>query len=250
MKLSRLKLAAVIAAASLAVACSDDDDNSGSDSGARPDNAQFEVKVVNLTAAQPLSPVAVIAHGNAYRAFVDGQPASEALEVLAEGGDNSDLLAAAQADGAYIVSASTNGPVPPSRASEPVSLSFSASDLAGARLSVVTMLVNTNDAFTGVNALDLSTFNVGDSRTLAGPAWDSGTEANTEVAASIPGPAAGGEGFNAAVELRADDSRVPVHFHPGVVGNTGTEDGLPTSGLSELHRFDNPVSRIVVTRVQ
>lgn len=50
------------------------------------------------------------------------------------------------------------------------------------------MLIPTNDAFTGVNAADLSSMAIGDSLTLSGSTWDSGTEANTETAITIPGP--------------------------------------------------------------
>ena len=53
---------------------------------------QFRIDVVNLTAAQPFSPIAVIAHDGNYSLFTVGAPASDALELLAEGGDNGDLL--------------------------------------------------------------------------------------------------------------------------------------------------------------
>ncbi|CAA0079147.1 Uncharacterised protein [BD1-7 clade bacterium] len=244
-----IRLTGALAAVAMLAACSDDD-NDGGDDAARSVNARFEVKVVNLTAAQPLSPLAIIAHDNAYRAFVDGTVATEGLEVLAEAGDNADLLAEARAAEAHLASVSGPGVPPLTTLATPVSVSFTTNDIENARLTVVTMLVNTNDAFTGINAANVGGMAVGQSRTFNAPAWDSGTEANTETAASIPGPAAGGTGFAAEKELRADNSQVPVRFHPGVVGNTNTEDGLPTSVLGEIHRFDNPVSRIIVTRVQ
>ena len=53
---------------------------------------QFTVQVSNLTAAQPFSPVAVIAHTDGMLWQI-GEPASTALELMAEGGDNSELLA-------------------------------------------------------------------------------------------------------------------------------------------------------------
>jgi len=83
---------------------------------------------------------------------------------------------------------------------------------------------------------------VGESLMVATRAYDAGTEANSETSATVPGPAGGGTGFNV---VRDDVDRVSLHS--GVVSN---QDGLPTSALSDLQRFDNPTARIVVTRTQ
>ena len=72
--------------------------------------------------------------------------------------------------------------------------------------------------------------------------WDSGTELNDELAATIPGPAGGGEGFNTT----RDDNDV-VSFHSGVISQ---DDGLTTSALSANHRFLNPGARITITRTE
>lgn len=71
---------------------------------------------------------------------------------------------------------------------------------------------------------------------------EGGTEANSETAVSIHGPAGGGEGFNAA----RDDSDVIV-VHPGVITSS---DGLTTSALDESHGWRNPVALIEVTRIE
>ncbi len=111
----------------------------------------------------------------------------------------------------------------------------------GLQFSVSTMLVNTNDAFTGLNSMDVETLPVGGSISVDGIAYDAGTEADTEEAIHIPGPAGGGEGFNA---LR-DDVADQVSMHSGVVSQ---DDGFATSDLSEQHRFDNPVVRVRIER--
>lgn len=207
--------------------------------------AKFEVRVTNLTLAQPLSPVAIILHNQGFNSFQDGEAASVALEMLAEGGSNTDILSEAQAAAQYVTSASTSGPVGPSSIADAVTLTVPSADLTDLRLSVLTMLVRTNDAFTGTNAVNVSNMAVGSSMTFNAPTWDSGTEDNTETTATIPGPGFGGEGFNAARETLNR-----VRFHQGVVTNTGEEAGLPTSNLTEQHLFDNPTSRIVITRTQ
>jgi len=73
-------------------------------------------------------------------------------------------------------------------------------------------------------------------------AYDAGTEANSETAATIPGPAAGGEGYNST-----RDDRDTVGGHPGVIS---ADDGLTGSALDASHRFDNPVARITITRLE
>ncbi len=205
-----------------------------------PAMASFDVTVSNLTNAQPLSPVAVIAHGSGYAVFSIGAAATLGLEELAEGGDNSALLAEASANGSVTSSVSGAAPIGPA-GSETISIQVLESDLPDTRISVSTMLVNTNDAFAGLNGLAVGGMAVGSARTVDGIAYDAGTEANTELAAEIPGPVAGGEGFNAARNDRADR----VSMHAGVISR---DDGLASSNLSNQHRFDNPVVRVRVER--
>ena len=74
-------------------------------------------------------------------------------------------------------------------------------------------------------------------------AHHSGTEANTESAGTMPGPADNGEGFNSARDDLADE----VRMHSGVVTS---DDGLSGSVLTQEHRWDNPTVRVVITRVK
>lgn len=201
-------------------------------------SATFDVTTTNLTAAQPLSPIALIAHADTLRVFTIGEAASAGLELLAEGGDNSGLLDELEGRG----QTSGEAPLGPG-ASETLTLELDSDDTAATALSVVTMLVNTNDAITGFTGMDLSSLAVGESMTVEAVAYDAGTEANTEAAGTIPGPADSGEGFNEARDDLADQ----VTMHPGVVT---AADGLDSSVLMQIHRFDNPVARITVTRVQ
>ena len=204
------------------------------------DMRTFEIKVSNVTHSQPLSPLAVILHTSGYQAWVDGEAASTALEVLAEGGDNSGLLSNAGDHSAYLASESGTGIVGPG-SYENIQLEVDAQN--GVSLSVVTMLVNTNDAYTGINASSLAELESGESVSFRAPVWDAGTEANTEAAGTIPGPAdAGGEGFNVA----RSDSNDRIRFHSGIISN---QDGLSGSVLTADHRFDNPAAVITVTRL-
>ncbi|MEM7430306.1 MAG: spondin domain-containing protein [Pseudomonadota bacterium] len=207
-----------------------------------PAMASFDVTVTNLTNAQPLSPVAVIAHDGSYSVFTLGMPATAGLETLAEGGDNSALIAEADADAAVITTVSGAAPIGPG-GNETVSFTLLESELPGLTVSVSTMLVNTNDAISGPNRVSIENLAVGDSVSVRSIAYDAGTEANSEEAIHIPGPAGGGEGFNAA----RDDIADHVSMHQGVVG---TEDGFATSDLNNQHRFDNAVTAVRIERTQ
>jgi hypothetical protein len=224
-------------------ACSDNDNNNMVATPPPPPpppaTASFEVTVSNLTNSQPFSPVAVIAHQSGYSVFEIGTAASVGLEELAEGGDNSALLAEADADSMVISSNSGAAPIGPA-GSETVTVDLLESDLPGLLVSVATMLVNTNDAFTSPSVA-VEDMMVGDILTFYSVAYDAGTEADTEIAAFIPGPAGGGTGFDAM----RDDGADRVSMHSGVVSQ---DDGLASSDLSEQHRFDNPVAHFRIER--
>lgn len=211
-----------------------------------PSMLMFEVSLTNLTLAQPLSPPAIFLHQSDYRAFVDGMAASVPLEVLAEGGDRTDLIAEVTQSGSLLAAFEDANPVAPLGQSPTEQLSISADDAADVRLTVVTMLVHTNDAFTGLNAVNITGMAIGETRNFNGPAWDAGTEANSENAATMPGPDFGGVGFDAV----RDEAIDRVRFHQGVVTSSSAESGDPDSALLERHRFDNPTSRISITRIQ
>ena len=193
----------------------------------------FEVTVTNLTHSQPLSPIAVVSHGD-ISLWQIGSSASVAIETMAESGDNSQILANTD----LISGSSGTGIILPGM-SETLVINTSSESVPF--LSVATMLVNTNDAFTGRTSIDISDLAIGDNITMKAVAYDAGTEANSEVAGTVPGPADGGEGFNAT----RDDVDY-VAQHPGIVG---MDDGLSTSVLTTEHRFDNPVIQLSITRL-
>jgi len=198
----------------------------------------LRVTVGNLTANQPMSPVLVSLHKGA-GGWQAGAPASAGLEQLAEGGDASALAAELSAAGG-IAEARGSAPVGPG-GKQSFELGYAAD--ADATLTVATMLVNTNDAFSGLTALPVGALAVGERRVFALPAWDAGTEANTEAAGTIPGPADGGTGFDSA----RDDGLEAVRIHAGIVGR---QDGLASSALDGKHRFDNPVLTVEIERLQ
>lgn len=230
------KLAMVTIGALSLAACGDDDNSSSSVSTGNTDTSmEYEVSVKNLTNYQPFSPLAVLLH-DSDAPWTIGSPASDALENLAESGDNSDLLASGFVD-SY---ASSDGVLP---FGQSTTVTVSTSGASANYLSLVTMLVNTNDAFTGLNSIDISQLAVNDSLKYTPGAYDAGTEANSEEAGTIPGPADGGEGYNVA----RDDINNVVTMHSGVIGY---DDGLTGSVLNNEYKFDNPVMSVTITRTK
>lgn len=223
--------------------CSDDDDDNPP---ITPQTmAGYDVKITNLTAEQPLSPATVALHNSSWQSFVTGQPASIELEQLAEGGDNGGLLATASADSRVYGSAGGAGPIPPG-SEETINIRVAVDKVGTLYLSVVSMLVNTNDALAAVNNQSIADLAVGDTVSFNALSYDSGTEANSETADTMPGPAAAGgaqEGFNP----NRDDVRDTVSVHAGAIT---ADDGLTSSALTAIHRWDHPVMRVTVERVE
>ncbi|CAE6951481.1 hypothetical protein ACOMICROBIO_FLGHMIGD_03141 [Vibrio sp. B1FLJ16] len=241
-----MKYKILLAAASVAIlaGCSDSDTDVIK-------SYTYTVSVENLTANQPMSPLAVLVHNSDFQLFEVGHSASVALEHLAEGGSNAELIAMMNDDDNIDQGISGNGLLLPG-ASDEVTISINpnrfgylsvASMLVNTYLSVASMLVNTNDAFVGEAGLSLKSLAVGESYIMNMNVWDSGTELNDELAATIPGPAGGGEGFNAD---RNDSSDI-VSFHAGVISQ---DDGLTDSALSANHRFLNPGAKVTITRIE
>jgi hypothetical protein len=179
-KLTPLGLVAVLAAA-LAVgpAAADDEPDHGHGS-------TWRVTVTNLTppGSQPLSPPLLVVHSRKADVWSVGEIASHGVAAIAEDANNGPLASALPLlDGVKSAETGAGGPIPPgaSRSYEVVT--------AGRynRLTLLTMLVNTNDAFTGLDAQRLARPRLS-THTMA---YDAGSERNNELASHIPGPCCG-----------------------------------------------------------
>ena len=201
------------------------------------DRASYRVTVENLTLSQPMAPMAVAYHSKDTALFEVGESSTLGLEKLAEDGDNSELLSELSLDPMVKVSIGGTGLILPAK-SESVIIEGETSEC----ISVVTMLVNTNDAFAGIDCVDVSAIQSGEKVILGLVTYDAGTEANSEEAMTIPGPAGGGEGFN-----DARDDRDFVSVHSGVVT---MDDGFSTSALTQAHKWDNPAASVVIERIE
>ena len=208
----------------------------------------FNVRIVNLSNGIYYTPFLIAAHPEGSSLFTVGQPASANLQAMAEGGDISGLSADLQGLGATIVENPAGGVLAP--ASE-TSADLNTDGTANDRLTIVAMLLPTNDAFAGLNAVAIPTepgtyvFDV--------PAYDAGTEANDELitGGGMPGAAGipadpGGLGGTGGTGAATADANPNVHIHRGTLGDFDATGG--TSDLdSSVHRWLNPVIRVIVT---
>ena len=208
----------------------------------------FDVQITNLSNGIYFTPFLIAAHPAGNNLFMAGQPASANLQAMAEGGSIAGLSADVTALGATVVENPAGGLLAPATST---TFNVNTDGTSNDRLSLVAMLLPTNDAFAGLNALEIPTepgvytFDV--------PAYDAGTEANDELltgggapgAAGMPldpGGLAGAGGSGAA----GADANPNVHIHRGSLGDTNAAGG--TSDLdSGVHRWLNPVIRVTIT---
>ncbi|MGH9383348.1 MAG: spondin domain-containing protein [Vicinamibacterales bacterium] len=198
--------------------------------------ARYMVTVTNLTKGQTFTPFLLATHTPAVRVFAPGTQASPQLQVLAEEGATdmlATLLRGMTADVREVVTA-TGLQTPAVTASFQI-----AGGGAFSRLSIVAMLIPTNDAFVGLGALTLPTGF--DPVVVDLLAYDSGSEINDERCASIPGPSfteCGGPGGGARVGR--GEGAVTVHNGMHGVGDMNRP----------LRDWRGPVARVTVQRVQ
>ncbi len=211
----------------------------------------FEVTFTDLTGGQPLTPAVAATHRGRNELFRVGDEASFGLKEIAENGNNAPMLSrlAADRDVSDFLEA-PGGPLVP--AGTPGDAMFGQSttftitaDRGARRLSLASMLICTNDGFTGVDSLRLPS-KVGESVTVETMAYDAGTEANTEDFADMVPPCQGligvstGEpGTGQSDPALAQNDVISQH-----AGITGRRDLVPA-----VHGWDvsAPVARITVT---
>jgi len=188
----------------------------------------YEVTITNLTYNQVFSPSLVVSHRRSIQLFEAGQPASEGIAIMAEGGDVSAIVASVDGDSRVRGAGVTEGPLPPGQ-----STTITIPANGGNRISLVSMLVNTNDAFYAVNSVTAPRFRR--SLTVYPDAWDAGTEVNDELCSNIPGPACGGEGVSAS------DGEGFIHIHRGMHGIGDL--------AADAYDWRNPVAKVTVRNV-
>ncbi|MDF1642623.1 MAG: spondin domain-containing protein [Pseudomonadales bacterium] len=206
------------------------------------------VQITNLTHGIHFTPLLVAAHEAPTHLFQAGQSASANLQAMAEGGDLTGLEVDAIAANATYVANPAVGLLAPGMS---VSTMLDTTGTSNRYLSVVGMMLPTNDGFVGLDSIAIPS--APGTYTFHLNAYDAGTEANDEIingggmpnTAGIP-VAPGGDGGSGAMGAAGVDSNTMVHIHRGVLGDTDASGG--NSDLdSRIHRWLNPVAKLVLT---
>lgn len=210
--------------------------------------AELDIEVTNLTHGLYFTPLLIGAHNSATTLYEPGAAASSHLQIMAECGDISGLSGDLDTAGANKVENPAGGLLAPA-ASTMTSLSTTSGN---DHLSVVAMMLPTNDGFVAAGSVSIPT--TAGTYTYYLNGYDAGTEANNELIddsgcvagmAGIPAAPGGDAGSN-GTGVTTSESNGHIHIHRGTLGDTNASGG--NSDLdSTIHRWQNPVAKLVVT---
>jgi hypothetical protein len=205
------------------------------------------VEITNLTNAIYFTPLLVARHNRNTDLFELGEAASANLQAMAEGGDISGLISDLEAGGNDYVDNPAGGLLAPG-----ATAIAKFDHVRGHKryLSIVGMLLPTNDGFVGLDSLKIPKRKGTYTYTLQG--YDAGTEANDEIitgggapnAPGIPADPGMNAGSGGLASVEADHNQT-VHLHRGNIG-----DNDPIGGNSDLdarvHSWQGPVAKVVI----
>ncbi len=164
----------------------------------------YQVTITNLTKGQPFTPPVVVISNRNFKLYELGKESSPGLKELSTDGKTQTLVE----EISHSVNVSANGVgtklILPGK-SDTIEVKGNWNN----RLSLVSMLAKTNDAFIGKQGVSLN-MKRGHSVTFLAKVYDSGAEINNESKDFIPG--LGSPGVNTS------ESEGFVHFHPGIFG--------------------------------
>ncbi len=190
-------------------------------------STRFRVTIVNMTPGQPFSPALIVVHNDNLDLFEPGEPASEGLALLAEEGDASMMISALMgAENVQQVSVAGDGPF---FLGSSVTIEIEAPWQADS-LSIMGMLGSTNDSFYGLDSYEIQHR---DRQEILIPAYDAGSEHNSEDCDFIPGPPCGSGGMRDTA---------------GAEGVVSISSGIHGFGDLDPSRLGwlNPVAKIII----
>ncbi|WP_198265355.1 spondin domain-containing protein [sulfur-oxidizing endosymbiont of Gigantopelta aegis] len=208
----------------------------------------ISVKITNLTNGFYFTPLIVTAHNDDVNFYDLGEPASDALQAMAEGGNISGLVAEAEEENADVATNPAGGLLAPGKSATAVLKKLNHHNKY---LSVAAMLLPTNDGFFAADGIKIP--KRAGTYTYYLNAYDAGTEANDEIingggAPNSPGipVAPGGDGGIGASGVTTEEANKTVHVHRGTLGDDIAEGGRSDLD-SSIHTWLNPVVKMEIT---
>ena len=206
-----------------------------------------DVNISNLTQGIYFTPILIAAHNSDAYIYHLGEEASPDMAALAEGGDISGVSLAITSAGGVVMENPAGGMLAP--ATYTTAMDFDTGEMG--YLSIAAMVLPTNDGFVGLDSWPIPS--TAGTYTLYLNAYDAGSEANDEIVNGGGAPGVAGIPINPGADGGVDATGVTntetndkVHVHRGVLGDTDLEGG-PSDLDSRIHRWLNPVAKVVVT---
>lgn len=215
--------------------------------------ATYRITIQNLSESQPMSPAVGATHRKGIGMFKVGETASLGLEEIAEDGNQERMfnrfndLVSDTVTGVFGNPAGMPPLTPSGTTVGDFSDALTRTLMARSwdRFSMATMLICTNDGFTGLDRVKLPNKGAMMYR-LNG--YDAGTENNTEMSMDIVDPCSAlgpvvlsGDPNGNVNDAVGTDPPMPIRHHPGVDGTIGD--------LFPAHDWDDPVAKVTITRV-
>ncbi len=210
--------------------------------------ANYKVTIENLTVGQPFSPPVIATHRKNLRMFKVGREASSQLEAIAEDGNQIPMFDLFNGAEGVTEVVDIGRPLTSSGHvvgdfSDAVTFEIAADEHD--RLSMATMLICTNDGFTGLDRIRLP--NKGAIiRWTNG--YDAGTEDNSELSEHIVDPCTGlglvalsgdpNGNINDAVDTNPP---MPIFHHNNIVGVGDL--------IIDPHSWNDPTTKVTITRI-
>lgn len=210
--------------------------------------ADLDIEIQNLTQGIYFTPLLVAAHTPDASLFEVGETASTELQAMAEGGSLDGLIAIGESVSANAQANPAGGLLGPGMSTS----TMITNDDGNSVLSIVGMMLPTNDGFVGLDNWTIPT--EAGTYTVYLNAYDAGTEANDELRGSgapgepgmpVPPPldpllGTGGAG------VTSTETNATVHIHRGNIGDDDAAGGA-SDVTNSVHRWLNPVAKVTVT---
>lgn len=217
----------------------------------------YEVTIESLTTGQPDSPPVAATHDGSISVFQEGGQASLELEAIAEDGNPMPLATLLEGSDGVTDVVNVGRPLSPQGTEKVVkgktvtdNATFDIQGAPGDTFSIATMLLCTNDGFTGLNGAQLPESGSVQYDLVS---YDAGTENVTEQSqdmvdpcsalgpVKLPGDPDGNRGMGPEDVAISTVPQEPIQPHPGIQG---------VGELSQAtHGWTDPVASVTITKL-
>ncbi len=215
---------------------------------AEPASATYKVTLQNLTKGQPLSPPVAATHQDGTHVFEVGKLATDQLAAIAQDGNEKPAFDLLNASGKATDVVDVGKPLTPSGKKVgdfSDTVTFMIKGAPGEKFSLATMLICTNDGFTGLDSVSLP---ASGSASFMLNSYDAGRENNTEKSVDIVDPCSA----LGPVKLTGDpngnqDASVATNPAEAIKAHPGIKGGGDLTAAD--HGWTDPVAKVTIEQM-